>query len=279
MGVLEGKPMIRIVGTVIGFVLAFIGSCILWNDSGDTDLSDDAEAATNYFLFTLWIQTAICIAAVVFYNSEGIHNALVVMALAVFAYHFSGMTPGGGDPEEGPIFTTSFSGLTFVRVLLDDNDNDTLQRLFAGGFFAICGMLLGLISSSMKINISESAKMVKFITLGVVFVCGFIAVLMYWAPENIRSPFNFHGYNLSASVMIVMFTTLVAVLGTHKGAANFLFAFGGFFSVFALALGLGVSSQFSGEDRDTARAGMVFATVTSLVSLVPAALIIKDGEE
>lgn len=78
--------------------------------------------------------------------------------------------------------------------------------------------------------------------------------------------------------MVVMFATTITVAGTHKGVAAFLLAFGGIFSIIAMSLGLLISAGFSGNNRnrDTARAGMVFATASSIVSLVPAFLVLQE---
>ena len=75
--------------------------------------------------------------------------------------------------------------------------------------------------------------------------------------------------------MIVTLATILTVLGTHKGVAAFILAYGGFFSIFALSSGLAISSGFP-DDRDPARAGMVMCTVAALGSMVPAFLVYQD---
>lgn len=108
---LEGVSKLRLVGAVIGFILSFIASCLLWNVYSD-DLdpgNDDLSASINYYIFTLWIFSAACIFAIVKAGSPHVHNALVIFSLTVYAVLFVGVNSPDGN------ITTSFASLTFVR--------------------------------------------------------------------------------------------------------------------------------------------------------------------
>lgn len=89
-------------------------------------------------------------------------------------------------------------------------------------------------------------------------------------------PNNTGVYAYTAAVLIVIFATLVTAIGSHKGAAAFLLAYGGFFSLYALSSGLLISSGETDDAKDAARAGMVFCSGAALVSLIPAFLVYQD---
>eukprot|EP01147_Barroeca_monosierra_P007555 gene7555-9834_t len=283
MGLMDSASPIRLVGAVVSFVAVFIGSAIIWNVVNDEDsvnLPDDMEAAINYYLFTLWIFGFACIGAALIYSSEAKHNALVIFAFSLFSLHFIGISTDLSSIGMFPM-PTSFVGMTLIRDNLDQ-DRDELDKLFAGGFFAITGMLVGLLSVTARMDIlssvSTNLRVIKLVSLLTVLFTGGISVLTYWSAEDIRDPNQVGVYAYTAAIMVVMFATTITVAGTHKGVAAFLLAFGGIFSIIAMSLGLLISAGFSGNNRnrDTARAGMVFATASSIVSLVPAFLVLQE---
>jgi len=270
---LEGVSKLRLVGAVIGFILSFIASCLLWNVYSD-DLdpgNDDLSASINYYIFTLWIFSAACIFAIVKAGSPHVHNALVIFSLTVYAVLFVGVNSPDGN------ITTSFASLTFIReALSNDEDNDVLSRLFVGGLFANAGMLLSMISTAFRINITDSGKIVKLIATVAVCAAAVVGILIFWGQEELRDPNNTGVYAYTAAVLIVIFATLVTAIGSHKGAAAFLLAYGGFFSLYALSSGLLISSGETDDAKDAARAGMVFCSGAALVSLIPAFLVYQD---
>lgn len=91
---------------------------------------------------------------------------------------------------------TDLSPLSFLTYSIQqirdnlDQDRDELDKLFAGGFFAITGMLVGLLSVTARMDIlssvSTNLRVIKLVSLLTVLFTGGISVLTYWSAEDIR---------------------------------------------------------------------------------------------
>ena len=112
---MEGVSKGRLIGAIIGFVMAFIGTALLWNvfDKDVPNLNDDQKGSINFYIFAVWIMAAACIFAVIKAESFHVHNAVVIFAFTMFASFFVAVP----SPPDARI-SLSFATLTAVRLTL-----------------------------------------------------------------------------------------------------------------------------------------------------------------
>eukprot|EP00043_Microstomoeca_roanoka_P026171 m.10940 g.10940 ORF g.10940 m.10940 type:complete len:281 (-) comp6305_c1_seq1:92-934(-) len=272
MGVMDGVSIPRLIGVVIGAIFIMIGSAILWNYvAEDTSAEKDGKASADWFILTTWFVAFLCAAAVITGGNLRKHNAISMVAMALFAFHF---TSGN---------LTSFSFLNQVRsaVARSDDPPSALKKQLAGSFFTVVGMIICTFSMAVRMHISDSAKIIKLITAAAVAGLSVIGIIILWSKEPLNTPQNTTLYGFTAASMIVVYATVLAVVGTHRGMAAFLLFLGGYFSLNALGGGLAISETARQIDEDSvhaARAGMLFITAGALVSTLTGYLVYQDEQ-